>query len=230
MKKIAIVFSLLLAVMSCSKEENPAADLTLSVSPNQIEIGFEGGNKDISVTSNVNWVVSSSASDWCSVSSALGSNNGSFQVKIESNETLSPREAKITVKSETLEKTITIEQEAASKLDLLKGSSWEMISQGSSDDNYNDLVGTIIDLKDDMSTTATMNLEIEEGVFLEEISGTWSLKGEVISIEGDFLGMDAVLSFEIKEMTETMIDCVMNINLPLLPPDGIPVVFKKVAK
>lgn len=55
-----------------------------------------------------------------------------------------------------------------------------MISQGSGDENYNDLVGTIIELKADKSTVATMNLEIEEGVFLDKIEGTWSISGDVI--------------------------------------------------
>lgn len=226
MKNVLLVFSLLFAFMACSKDETPSVP-ALDVNVKQIEVEAEGKTVDVSVSSNVSWSVSSSASDWCTVSPQSGSDNGSFQVKIEPNPTLSSRDAKITIKGEGLEKTINVEQEAASKEDLLSGSTWEMISQGSGDENYNDLVGTIIELKADKSTVATMNLEIEEGVFLDKIEGTWSISGDVISIEGEFIGMDAELTFEIKNMTEEVMKCVMNINLPLLPPDGIPVVLKR---
>lgn len=176
--------------MACSKDETPSVP-ALDVNVKQIEVEAEGKTVDVSVSSNVSWSVSSSASAWCTVSPQSGSDNGSFHVKIEPNPTLSSRDAKITIKGEGLEKTINVEQEAASKEDLLSGSTWEMISQGSGDENYNDLVGTIIELKADKSTVATMNLEIEEGVFLDKIEGTWSISGDVISIEGEFIGMDA---------------------------------------
>lgn len=224
------MFSLILAIVACGKDEVENSTPSLDASVKQIEIGAEGGTKEVAVNSNINWQVFSNSSDWCSVSPASGSNNGSFNVVIASNETLSAREAKITLKGESLTREITVNQDAASKKELLSGSTWEMISQGSGDDNYNDLIGTIIDLKADMSTVATMNLKIEEGVYLDKIEGVWNIKDDVISVVGDFLGMEAELSFEIKNMTETMMECTMKINMPLLPPSGIPVVLKKVNK
>lgn len=104
-----------------------------------------------------------------------------------------------------------------------------MTSQGSGDANYNDLVGTVIEFKADKKAVASMNLVLPDDLgTVERIDGTWSMSGETFTIEGILIpGMTAKLSFEIKQMTESVMECKMKIDLPLLPPDGIPVVFKK---
>lgn len=187
-----------------------------------------GGDKDVNVTANINWTVSS-GSNWCTVTPASGSNNGSFKVTVKPNTTLNARETKITVKAENLVKEITVSQDPASKEQLLTGSTWEMTSQGSGDPNYNDLVGTEIEFKADKKAVAKMNLVLPDDMgTVTRIDGTWSLSGETFTIEGDLIpDMSAKLSFEIKQMTESVMECQMKVDLPLLPPDGIPVVFKK---
>lgn len=227
MKKLLFSMSLLVILAACGKDEPPTP--ALQVSPGQIEIESVGGDKDVNVTSNINWTASSGASDWCIVSPASGSNNGSFKVTVKPNTTLSARETEIIVKGENLEKKISVSQDPASKEQLLTGSSWEMTSQGSGDANYNDLVGTVIEFKADKKAVASMNLVLPDDLgTVERIDGTWSMSGETFTIEGILIpGMTAKLSFEIKQMTESVMECKMKIDLPLLPPDGIPVVFKK---
>ncbi len=225
MKKIIFSISLLIALVACGKEESTTPLLYVSIK--LIEVESVGGTKDVSITSNTKWTAASGANDWCKISPTSGDKNGSIKVEISENLSLSPRETKITLKSETLEKTIDVMQDPASKQELLSGSKWELIMQ-KGESGYDDLVGTIIDLKKDMKAIATMNLEIEEGVFLDKVEGTWSMNGEIIVIKGDFIGTPAEITFEIKEMTDSNMSCVMKINLPLLPPDGLPVVFKKV--
>lgn len=227
MKKLLFSMTLLVILAACGKEEAPTP--ALEVSPRQIEMESEGGDKDVNVTANVNWTVSSAASGWCTVSPASGVNNGSFKVTVKANTTLSPRETTITVKSENLEKTITVTQDAASKEELLTGSTWEMTSQGSGDSNYNDLVGTTIEFKADKKAVAHLSLVLPDDLgTVEKIEGTWSLNGETFSIDGDLIpGMPVKLSFDIKQMTESVMECQMKINIQLLPPEGIPVVFKK---
>lgn len=227
MKKLLFSMSLLVILAACGKDEPPTP--ALQVSPGQIEMESTGGDRDVNVTSNVSWTVSSGATDWCTVSPASGSNNGSFKVTVKPNTTLSARETEITVKGESLEKKITVSQDPASKEQLLTGSSWEMTSQGSGDPNYNDLVGTVIEFKADKKAVATMNLVLPDDLgTVERIEGTWSMSGETFTIKGDLIpGLPAQLSFDIKQMSESVMECQMKVDLPLLPPDGIPVVFKK---
>ncbi len=191
MKKLLFSMSLLVILAACAKEEPPTP--ALQVSPAQIEMESAGGDKDINVTANINWTVSSGASDWCTVSPASGSNNGSFKVTVKPNTTLSARETEITVKGENLEKKITVTQDAASKEELL-------------------------------------SLDLGDLGTIEKIEGTWKVEGETFIIEGDIMpGLSAKLIFEIKQMTELVMECQMKTpDLPgMLPTEGIPVVFKK---
>lgn len=228
MKKLLFSMSLLVILAACGKEEPPTP--ALQVSPAQIEMESAGGDKDINVTANINWTVSSGASDWSTVSPASGSNNGSFKVTVKPNTTLSARETEITVKGKKLEKKITVTQDAASKEELLSGSTWEMTSQGSDDPNYNDLVGTTIKFETNKKAVATLNLDLGDLGTIEKIEGTWKVEGETFIIEGDIMpGLSAKLIFEIKQMTELVMECQMKTpDLPgMLPTEGIPVVFKK---
>ncbi|WP_081624308.1 BACON domain-containing protein [Proteiniphilum acetatigenes] len=228
MKKLLFSMSLLVILAACGKEEPPIP--ALQVSPGQIEMESAGGDKDVTVTANINWTASSGASDWCTVSPASGSNNGSFKVTVKPNTTLSARETEITVKGENLEKKITVTQDAASKEELLSGSTWEMTRQGSGISDYDDLVGTTIEFKADKKAVATLHLDLGDLGTIEKIEGTWRLDGETFIIEGDIIpGLSAKLTFEIKQMTELVMECQMNTpDLPgMLPTDGIPVVFKK---
>ena len=83
-------------------------------------------------------------------------------------------------------------------------------------------------VKVDKKAIATLHLLPDDLGMVERIDGTWNMSGETFTIEGDLIpGMTAKLSFDIKQMSESVMECQMKVDLPLLPPNGIPVVFKK---
>lgn len=78
-----------------------------------------GGEKEVVVTSNAAWTVSSSA-DWCTLSTESGHGGGYFTVSIAPNSTSAPRAgaAVITVKALNIERTLTITQSAPTQQEL----------------------------------------------------------------------------------------------------------------
>lgn len=145
MKNLILPVLLLMFIVSCSKDED--ATPSLNVSSQTVEFESDGGSVDVNVTSNVSWTAVSSAADWCSVSPASGTNNGSIKITATANTALAEREATVTVSGEGQEKKITVVQDPASVEGILSGTVWEMTSQASGDSNYDDLIGTVIDLK-----------------------------------------------------------------------------------
>lgn len=67
----------------------------------------------IAVTSNHVWMATSSASDWCTISPTVGSNDGTITVLVKENTTTSGREATITVTDGALTQTVKVMQAAA---------------------------------------------------------------------------------------------------------------------
>lgn len=145
MKNLILPVLLLMFIVSCSKDKD--ATPSLNVSSQTVEFESDGGSVDVNVTSNVSWTAVSSAADWCSVSPASGTNNGSIKITATANTALAEREATVTVSGEGQEKKITVVQDPASVEGILSGTVWEMTSQASGDSNYDDLIGTVIDLK-----------------------------------------------------------------------------------
>ena len=79
-----------------------------------------------SITSNVSWTASSSASSWLTVSPSSGSGNGSITVSVTANTATSGRTGSITISGGGITKTITVVQGAAapsSELDVSR-TSW----------------------------------------------------------------------------------------------------------
>lgn len=219
------MFSLLLAIVACSKDEvkKPA----LSVLPKAIEADANGKTQEIKVTSNGKWTVKSNAAEWCVVTPTSGENNGVFNVEIKPNETLASRETTVVVKSETLEQTIEVTQDAASREAVLSGSKWELESQ-SGEDGYDDLIGALINLNDDKTANVVLDIVIEE-VPIDKVNGTWKLDKYNLIIEGKAaaLDMDITVVLAIKEMNDEIIVCDMKVEM-LLPPTGVPITLKRV--
>ena len=224
MKKVLLPVLVLLVAFACSKDE-PAVP-ALDVSPKIIEKDAAEVVVDVHVTSNVDWSAAT-ASDWITISPASGSGNGTIQVTLVENGSLNPRTAKITVKGEGMERVIEVEQDGASKEAFLIDSKWEMISQNSGEAGYDDLVGTILELKSDKSAVAIMDIDME-GVQITRVEGTWKLEGDKLKIEGMLGELALDLTFDITELSDTGMTCRMDVNLPLLPADGLVVVFKKI--
>ncbi len=88
------------------KTENPV----LSVSTESLQFDSEGGEQTFTVSSNVDWTVSSPQS-WCSVTPASASGNGTVKVKVSKHEQTSTRSTTITVKTDSgLTQTVKVEQ------------------------------------------------------------------------------------------------------------------------
>ena len=85
---------------------------TLAVSPDNINVGYDAGLADFTVTSNSSWTAQTT-SDWCSVTPS-GDGNGEINVVYEANTELTPRIAQIVVNVAGLTPvTVTITQEGA---------------------------------------------------------------------------------------------------------------------
>lgn len=85
----------------------------LTVSPTSLSFAAAGETKDITVTSNDSWTVSSDQS-WCTISPSSGSNNGTIKVTAAANSSTSSRSATITIKgANSGTKTVSVAQEGA---------------------------------------------------------------------------------------------------------------------
>lgn len=227
MKKYYMFFVLAAIMCACSSDDEKAIP-TLDVSSKKIEAPAAGITADISVTSNGSWTVLSDATDWCKVSPASGTETGTVKVTVLPNPSLLERTATVNVKSGTLEKSIEVVQAAAGLNEIMIGK-WEMTQQNSGDANYNDLVGLNIEFKTEKKAVATLDVEIPGVGFIDKIEGNWKIEDKLITIDGSLGGsMDVKLTLNIDEMSEEIILCHLNINLPgLFPQNGIPVIFEK---
>lgn len=111
MKRFSIllaIIGIILAMISCQKEPL----LTLNT-PNAISFPEQGGNQDITFSTNRNWTVTSSES-WCKVSSESGvssENGNSIRVTCEQNTTYDPRSCTVTITAGGLTQIISVSQE-----------------------------------------------------------------------------------------------------------------------
>ncbi|MDR2145833.1 MAG: BACON domain-containing protein [Tannerella sp.] len=228
MKKIVFSFLMFTLLASCGGDEDEKQDPVLNVSPPQIDMEAAGGSRDVSVTANNAWTAVSAAADWCAVSPASGSNNGTFTVTVQPNTALETRETSISVKSETLEKTINVFQAAAPLESVLTGT-WTMTAQNSGDPNYDDLLGLTIDLGSDKVAVVYLGgVEVPGVGPVDMVEGTWSVANQRVVIEGDLLGIPVQFFLTLDQVSENLIACHMGLNLPgIFPDDGIPVVFAK---
>ena len=121
-----------IATTKTVKVKQPRVTLQASINPNKT---FEpaASKAVISVTSNSEWTIRSTAS-WCTLSKAYGSGNGTIDVSISENQTSSARTAYIYVESGNISKIITIKQNSIelsvspSSLNFLKAGGSQSIS------------------------------------------------------------------------------------------------------
>lgn len=114
MKKLLFMFASLAVLASCASkgEGEPVVDPTLSVTPVSLTVAPEGDDVTFKVTTNKSWTVTSNQA-WAVVSPASGDacENKVVTVTVGANETGAARTANLTVKAETLTKTIKVSQE-----------------------------------------------------------------------------------------------------------------------
>ena len=85
--------------------------------PETLDFNGESGSKNVELTSNASWTVSSDQS-WCSVSPASGNSNASVRVSVTKNTTSSTRTARITFKYGANAKVIIVKQEKIKILEI----------------------------------------------------------------------------------------------------------------
>ena len=104
-----------LAIVECVSPFQLTPDPVLELDTETIVFTPETLTKTFAVTSNVEWTVESSQ-DWCKVSPAAGENNGEVTVSVEVAD--APREAVVTVRTETLSREIMISQKVDEVLEV----------------------------------------------------------------------------------------------------------------
>lgn len=113
MKKLLFMFASLAVLASCASkgEEEVVVEPTLSVTPTSLTVAPEGDDVTFKVTTNKSWTVTSNQA-WALVSPASGeaAENKVVTVTVGANETGAERIATLTVKAETLTKTIKVSQ------------------------------------------------------------------------------------------------------------------------
>lgn len=84
---------------------------TLSATPTSIDLTTNASNTSLAITSNTKWNITPDGSEWLSLSSISGSNNGTITVSVEKNTGLYDRYASFTISANgTLSKTINVFQ------------------------------------------------------------------------------------------------------------------------
>lgn len=104
-----------LAIVECVSPFLPKPDPVLELDVESIIFTPETLTKTFNVTSNVEWTVETSQ-PWCTVTPESGSDNGVVTVSV--GETDLPREAVVTVRTETLTREIRISQKVAEVLEV----------------------------------------------------------------------------------------------------------------
>lgn len=111
-RKITLMIAALSALflVRCGEDEN-YVEPTLEVSPLQVELEPEVSTTQITLSTNREWKVTSSA-DWLAVQPASGTEGNNMVVTLTAtaNESESPREATVKVEASSLVKTVTVAQ------------------------------------------------------------------------------------------------------------------------
>lgn len=80
------------------KSSDTPVQKSLSVNPNSLEFEANGGNQDITITSNTSWTIT--CPDWCTLSKTSGSDNATITVTVGKNEKTEKRDGQIVVSGE----------------------------------------------------------------------------------------------------------------------------------
>jgi hypothetical protein len=119
MKKLLflMIAATTIAFVGCSKDDpapDPVIEPALSVSPSSILATVAASSYDIAVTSNTAWTAAVDASaEWCTVSPANGTDNGSVTVDVTTNVAAETRVATVTFTAGALTQQVSVTQEAA---------------------------------------------------------------------------------------------------------------------
>lgn len=114
MKKFFYLFASLAVLASCASKGDgePVVEPTLTVTTTSLTVLPEGESKTFELSTNKSWTVTSNQ-EWAVVTPANGeaAENVTITVAVAANETGEARTATLTVKAETLTKTVAVSQE-----------------------------------------------------------------------------------------------------------------------
>ena len=97
MKKIILLFCLLIVLASCKKDKQDKIN-TLTVSPSLVTFAENGGRSDITIqTDAVSWSISNPVSDWVSVSTTSGTGSTAVVTITVNSRTLVARSGKLVI-------------------------------------------------------------------------------------------------------------------------------------
>ena len=88
-------------------------DPILTISPESLSFSADGGNKSITVTSNLSWTATSSDA-WLTLSNSSGEGDATLTVMAQENPSTSSRTASVTFKGKDITFTVIVTQEGAS--------------------------------------------------------------------------------------------------------------------
>ncbi len=227
MKKLLFLGVLLsLLMVACGDDDDP--DPTLNVSKNEVTVESGATELTIDVTSNTGWSATSSATDWCTVTPSSGTNNGQITIKVTQNPDIKDRSTTVIVKSETIERTINVKQDPASRETVIVGN-WVIDDQTSPEPAFDIVEGIVFELKESKDAIVIIERQLTpELPVIETLNGTWAMSGDNVTFTSELLGFPFTITLEITQFGADTFACSMKTNMPgLLPADGLPVVISR---
>lgn len=113
MNKIIYSLFFFLLILGCKKDSEAPI---LELSETTIKTSSLAENHSFSIVSNRAWKVISSENGWITINPASGNNNGKVTIACNANNSSKERSLVLTVRSEELEKSINLIQDAASPI------------------------------------------------------------------------------------------------------------------
>lgn len=120
MKKLAIVFSTVLALVACNKTPDPA----VSVNPDTVKVEYTGTDGTVSVELKANrpWKLTRDEQTWYSVEPLEGTGDATLYIRVDALEEVAARAAELTIQAETATAKLSIVQGLPEVEDVKSGS------------------------------------------------------------------------------------------------------------
>jgi len=113
-----IFLALAIIFISCKKKDVVTEQSQFSVSSSEELFTAQGGTSDVTVTSNVSWSLTNSAT-WCAATASTTSGNGKITFSVQSNPATTERSVVVSVSSGSISKEINVRQLGKSNLDSI---------------------------------------------------------------------------------------------------------------
>ena len=120
MKKLAVVFSTVLALVACNKTPDPA----VSVNPATVEVAYSGTDGTVAVELKANraWKLTRDEQTWYSVEPLEGTGDATLYIRVDALEEVATRAAELTIVAETATAKLSIVQGLPEVEDVKSGS------------------------------------------------------------------------------------------------------------